>query len=63
MYTEQQEYTIVANTNGTMIDIDGQQHQLDANKYLTLKNVTTAAMLTTNFPIQLVQMGQVILHI
>jgi hypothetical protein len=63
MYTEIQEYLIVTNTNGTIIDIDGQQYQLDANKYLTLRDVNGTAMLTTNFPIQLVQMGQVMLHI
>jgi len=63
MYTEQQEYLIVTNTNGTIIDIDGPKYQIDANKYLALRDFNGTAMLTTNFPIQLVQMGQVILHI
>lgn len=53
-----QQYQIVANTFGTIVSADGRQYTLNAGEYLII-NVTDTAMLTSNYPIQMVQMGQV----
>lgn len=53
-----QQYQIVANTNGTIINADGRQYQLNAGGYLLI-NVSGISMLTSNYPIQMIQMGQV----
>jgi len=55
-------YQIVASQNGTIVnvsvDIELYQYQLNANEYLQL-NVSGNAMLTANYRIQLVHIGEV----
>jgi hypothetical protein len=53
-----QQYQIVADTDGTIVNADGQQYQMNAGQYLLL-NVSRSGMLTSNNPIQMVQIGQV----
>ncbi len=59
MYVEKNEFQFVADTNGTIVHVYGEQHILNAGQYLSLV-VSDATMLTSNFPIQLIQMGQVL---
>jgi hypothetical protein len=63
-YVTNQSYQIVANTNGTIVNVSitEQSYRLDAGQYLEI-TVDDSAMLTSNFPIQLVQLGQVQLNI
>jgi hypothetical protein len=62
-YVSSQQYQIVANTTGTIVNVtDGQQFQLNIGDY-RLITVAASAMLTSNYPIQLVQMGQVLYHV
>jgi len=59
MGVQQGEFQFVADTNGTTLDVDGDQYNLNAGQYQSLV-VYDATMLTSNFPIQLIQMGQVL---
>jgi hypothetical protein len=56
------QYQIVASQNGTIVNVSVDskyyQYQLNANEYLQL-NVSGDAMLTANYRIQLVQIGEV----
>lgn len=54
-YTIQQ-YQIVANTMETVVNADGQDYSLNTGQYLHIY-VNTPAMLTSNFPVELVQIG------
>lgn len=59
-----QQYQIVANTNGTALhSTDGSQYHTNANEYLIIDITDDAAMLTSNYPVQLIQMGQVSVHL
>ncbi len=53
-----QQYQIVANTNGTIVNADGREYQLNIGEYRTIIT-NTSTMVTSNYPIQLIQMGQV----
>jgi hypothetical protein len=53
-----QQYQIVADTIGTIVTAVGQEYRLNAGDYV-LVNISGTAMLTSNNPIQTIQMGQV----
>ncbi len=53
-----QQYQIVGNNKGTIMHINGMQYKLNVDGCLSI-NVSGPAMLTSNFPIQLIQIGQV----
>ena len=55
---DNQQYQIVANTDGTIINLNDDSVHLDAGQYQIL-NIGGAIMLTSNYPIQLVEMGKV----
>ena len=58
-YVDIQSYQIIANTNGTIVNTTtDQQYQLNVGDYRQI-NVNGSAMLTSNYPIQLIQLGQV----
>jgi hypothetical protein len=54
-----QQYQVVTDTNGTIVNADGAQYQLDAGQYLLLNVTDASAILTSNYPVQVVQIGQV----
>jgi len=53
-----QEYQIVANTNGTIVNVSTNQYRLNAGHYQIIR-ANDAEILTSNYPIQLIQIGQV----
>jgi hypothetical protein len=59
MRAKQNEFQFVADTDGTIVYVGGKKYNLNAGKYLSLV-VSDATMLTSNYPIQLIQMGQVL---
>ncbi len=59
MRVKQNEFQFVADTDGTTVDVNGEQHILNAGQYESLF-VSDATMLRSNFPIQLIQIGQVL---
>jgi len=59
MHVQQNEFLFVADTDGTTVYVDEKQYKLNAGEYQSLQ-VSDATMLTSNYPIQLIQMGQVL---
>jgi len=59
MGVKQNEFQFVADTNGTIVDVDEEEYTLNAGEYQSLV-VTSPTILASNFPIQLIQMGQVL---
>jgi hypothetical protein len=58
MNVQDQQYQIVADTNGTIVNANGQIYQLNAGAYRMISE-SNVALLTSNFPIQLIQLGTV----
>lgn len=54
-----QEYQIVTYTNGTIVNASGHVYIFNEGEYYLTIRMTDAAILTSNFPILLIEMGQV----
>ncbi len=50
------QYQVVANTDGTVIDVNRQKYQMNSGQYLMI-NSRNAAILKSNSPIELIQFG------
>ena len=59
MFVNPNFYQIIANTVGTIVNVaEQQQYVLNSGEYAQI-SVTGAGMLSSNYPIMLVQFGQV----
>jgi hypothetical protein len=54
-------YQMVADINETIVQVNEQQYRMNAGDYQIIQ-IQGATMLTSNFPIQLVQIGNVRKH-
>lgn len=58
MYASETMFQFVADTDGTIVEADERTFQLNASEYEAVV-IDNATILTSNFPIQLIQIGQV----
>jgi len=55
-----QKYQIVAHTNGTIVSANGLVWRFDAGEHATVTIANGSAILSSNYPIQLIQLGMVV---